>query len=159
MSELWERQESESYPAFAAFQSYLTATPRSYTKVAQELRKSLTLIRRWAKRNNWRERADAWDSEVSRRALEQASADYAAMITRQINIGRMFQSRGANAIQAMDLSNLPPKFLPALIDLTKTGANLERSARDLQNREKPSQENLFVSTLEKIWRGEQDDGA
>ena len=148
---IWDRRPGESYEAFAAFQTYLTE--RSYPKVAQKLSKSLTLIKRWAKRHEWRERADSWDAEVSRRALEQASADFAAMIERQINIGRMFQSRGANAIQQIDLANLPPKFLPALVALTKTGVDMERSARKLKF-DKP-QEDVFVSTLEKIWAEEE----
>ncbi|MBR0288801.1 MAG: hypothetical protein IJQ82_07465 [Selenomonadaceae bacterium] len=142
----WERQRGESYPAFEAFQTYLEE--RTYPKVARRLSKSLTLIKRWAKQYKWRERADEWDNEISRKAMEKAADDYAAMIERQINVGRMFQARGANAIQQMDLTNLPPKFLPALVELTKVGVNVERTARQLKQ-DKP-QENLFVSTLEKI---------
>lgn len=155
MVKKWERQGNESYPAFSAFSEYLTMPERSYAKVAEKIGKSVSLIKRWAKRNDWRERADAWDNEVSRKAMEKASDEYAAMIERQIQISRMFQARGANAIQQMDLSNLPPKFLPALIDLVKVGANLERSAREL-NREKP-QENIFVDTLTKLWQGRGED--
>lgn len=142
----WERQRGESYPAFEAFQTYLEE--RTYPKVARRLSKSLTLIKRWAKEHKWRERADEWDNEISRKAMEKAADDYTAMIERQINVGRMFQARGANAIQQMDLTNLPPKFLPALVELTKVGVNVERTARQLKQ-DKP-QENLFVSTLEKI---------
>lgn len=147
---IWERQTGESYPAFEAFQTFLTE--RSYPKVSQACAKSLTLIKRWAKQNNWRERADAWDAEVSRKAMQKAADDFAKMIERQINIGRMFQSRGANAIQQMDLTELPPKFLPALVEMTKVGVNLERSAREL-NRTEP-QKDLFVTTLTKIWEKE-----
>ena len=87
--------------------------------------------------------------------MEKAADDFAAMIERQINISRMFQARGANAIQQMDLTNLPPRFLPALIELVKVGANLERSARELKQ-DKP-QENLFIKTMTKIWTGDADD--
>ena len=44
---LWERQAGESYPAFEAFQKYLT--DRNYPKVAENLSKSKSLIKRWAK--------------------------------------------------------------------------------------------------------------
>lgn len=145
--EKWERQAGESYPAFEAFQTYLTE--RSYPKTAERLSKSVTLIKRWSKQKNWRERADAWDAEISRKAMQKAADDFAKMIERQINIGRMFQSRGANAIQQMDLTELPPKFLPALVEMTKVGVNLERTAREL-NRAEP-QKNIFVETLTKIW--------
>lgn len=154
MANLWERQASESYPAYEAFNEYLTTAERSYSKVAEKLSKSTTLIKRWAKQHRWRERADAWDNEISRKAMEKAADDYAAMIERQISIGRMFQARGANAIQQMDLNNLPPKFLPALVEMAKVGVNLERTARELKQ-DKP-QENIFVETLTRIWQGEQD---
>ena len=147
---LWERQVGESYPAFEAFQKYLTE--RSYPKVAESLSKSKSLIKRWAKKYDWRIRADAWDNEISRQAMNKASEDFAAMVERQINIGRMFQARGATAIQNMDLTNLPPRFLSPAIDLVKVGVNLERSARQLKV-DKP-QENIFVETLTKIWQEE-----
>lgn len=150
---IWERLADESYPAFEAFKIYLAMSERTYPKVAAETSKSLTLIKRWAKRYRWRERADAWDSEVSRQAMKKAADDFAKMIERQINIGRMFQSRGANAIQQMDLTTLPPKFLPALVEMTKVGVNMERSAREL-NRTEP-QKDLFVTTLTKIWERRQ----
>ena len=87
--------------------------------------------------------------------MERASEDFAAMVERQINIGRMLQSRAANAIQRMELTDLPPKFLSALVEAVKVGTNLERTARDLKQ-SKP-QENLFVETLTKIWEGRRDD--
>ena len=153
---IWERRANETNPAYEAFKVYLTLEERSYPRVATAVSKSLTLIKRWAKAHDWRARADAWDNELSRKALEKASAEFASMVERQINIGRMLQSRGANAIQRMDFSNLPPKFLPALVEMTKAGVNMERSARELQ-RAKP-QENLFVETLTKLWeRGGADD--
>ena len=155
MTNLWERLCNESYPAYEAFHEYLTTPERSYSKVAAKLSKSTTLIKRWAKQNNWRERADAWDNEISRKAMEKAADDFALMIERQIGIGRMFQARGANLIQQMDLNNLPPKFLPALVDMVKVGVNMERTARELK-RTKP-QENLLVDTLTKIYRGSVDE--
>ena len=150
---LWERRPKESYAAYEAFQIFLTE--RSYPKVAERLKKSLSLIKRWAKNNNWRERADAWDNEVNRKAMVKAEDEFAAMILRQLTVGKMFQVKGANAIQQMDLSSLPPKFLPALTALVQTGVKIERSARELQI-DKP-QENLFVTTLQKIQQRIDDD--
>lgn len=149
----WERQERESYPAFEAFKLFLTE--RSQKKVATLLSKSTTLIKRWARKNRWNERADAWDNELQSRALEKASEEYAAMIERQINIGRMMQAKAANAIQQMDLADLPPKFLPALTAMVSAGVKIERSARDLENA-KP-QENLLVETLSRVWERSDDD--
>lgn len=157
MSEKWDRQPNESYPAYEAFREFLGMNERSYQRVAEKLSKSATLIKRWAKNNHWRERADAWDAELNDRALEQAAQDYAAMITRQISVGRLFQVKAANAIQQMDFNNLPPKFIPALATLAQTGVKIERSARDLQRSNEPTQENLFVTTLNKIWGADDDE--
>lgn len=150
---IWDKQARESYPAFQAFQVFLAS--RSYPAVAQEVSKSLTLIKRWAKRHQWRERADAWDSEVNRKAMDKAADDFAAMIELQIKVGRMTQVKAANAIQQMDFSSLPPKYLTALTNLLLSGAKLERSARALKHDE--PQENLFVSTLAKIQQRIEDD--
>lgn len=145
--EKWERQAGESYSAYEAFQKYLEK--RNLREVEAALGKNESLIKRWSAQNHWRERVDAWDNEVSRRTLEKASADFAAMIERQIAIGRMFQAKAANAIQQMDLNDLPPKYLTPLSNLAKVGVEIERSARALKVEE--PQENTFVKTLTEIW--------
>ena len=150
---IWDKQSGESYPAYEAFRVFLNQ--RRYPAVAQQVGKQLSLIKRWAKRHDWRERADAYDSELNRKALEKASDEYAAMIQRQMAVGRMLQAKGANAIQAMDLTSLPAKYLPALLQAIKTGAQLERTARELKHSE--PQTDLFVKTLEKIDRRFEDD--
>lgn len=144
----WERQPRESYPAFNAFRVFLTV--RSYPDVSKQLSKSLSLIKRWAKQYAWKARADAWDNEISRKAMEKASEDFTTMVERQLNIGRLMQAKSANALKEMDLTNLPPKFIPALVSMLKAGVDIERSARELQI-EKP-QEDLFVNTLTRMWR-------
>ena len=149
----WERRPKESYAAYEAFQTFLKE--RSYPKVSQALRKSQTLIKRWAKNNEWRSRADAWDNEVSKKAMEKTSEDFAKMIERQINEGRMLQGKAVQALQQIDFEALPPKFIPALINMIKIGVEVERSARTLKL-EKPK-ENLFVETLTKLWEERGDD--
>ena len=146
----WERQAGESYSAYEAFRVYLDK--RNLREVAAALSKNQSLIKRWSSQNNWRERADAWDNEISRQAIEKAATDFAAMVERQISIGRMFQAKAANAIQQMDLTDLPPKYLTPLSNLAKVGVEIERSARALKVEE--PQENNFVKTLSEIWEKE-----
>ena len=152
----WDRQSGESYPAFEAFKIYLNLSARTYQKVATAVGKSLTLIKRWAKNHRWRDRADAFDAELQRQSLEKAADEYAAMIARHINVGKLLQAKAANAISQMDLTNLPPKFLPALANMIKIGTQVERSARELNN-EGNTSENLFADTLNKIWQKHFDD--
>lgn len=150
--EKWERQAGESFSAYEAFQKYLEK--RNLREVSAALKKNQSLIKRWSAQNNWRERADAWDNEISRKAMEKASDDFAAMVERQISIGRLFQAKAANAIQQMDLNDLPPKYLSHLSNMAKTGVEIERSARALKVNE--PQENTFVKTLSSIWEKEND---
>lgn len=152
----WDRQSGESYPAFEAFKIYLNLSARTYIKVANETQKSLTLIKRLAKNHHWRDRADAYDAELQRQSMEKAADEYAAMIARHVNVGKLLQIKAANAIQQMDLTNLPPKFLPALANMIKIGAQVERSAREL-NKEGNTTDNLLTETLTKIWERTNDD--
>ncbi len=63
----WERMPGESETAYAAFLSYLEMKPRrSFVGAARLVGKHESLIRRWAERHRWRERAWAWDVHQSR---------------------------------------------------------------------------------------------
>ncbi len=64
----WEQQPDESGRAFEAFRAYRDLDPgdRSYRKVAEQLRKSPSLIGRWSSQHRWVERAEAWDREQDR---------------------------------------------------------------------------------------------
>ena len=55
----WLRRDDETNPSYEAFRSYLNL--RSTTKVAEDLGKSLTLITGWCTRNDWVNRAAAYD--------------------------------------------------------------------------------------------------
>jgi len=70
---LWEQMPGESGPAYAAFLAYrdMGAT-RTYVATARSLRRHESLIRRWATRYRWRERAWRWD-------VQQAGQDEAAV--------------------------------------------------------------------------------
>lgn len=59
-----ERQPKETGPAFEAFRCYLEMGPsRSVHKVARQLSKSDTLIKRWSSRWSWVERTRKFESQ------------------------------------------------------------------------------------------------
>src|ERR1700751_3857272 len=63
----WNRMEGESAKAFAAFCQFTElGSERSYTKVAEKLKKSTTIIGRWGKRFNWHHRAADFDEHNAR---------------------------------------------------------------------------------------------
>lgn len=71
----WMKQPKESEPAYAAFCAFRDAGPgRTVAAVGRALGKSGNLMDRWCQRNQWRERAAAWDAaQVS--VLQQSTAE------------------------------------------------------------------------------------
>ena len=69
----WEQMPGESGAAYAAFLAYrdMGAT-RTYVATARSLRRHESLMRRWATRHRWQERAWRWD-------VQQAGQDEAAV--------------------------------------------------------------------------------
>jgi hypothetical protein len=63
----WEQMPAESGPAYAAFVAYRDLGPsRTFKAGADQAGKHESLMRRWATRNRWRERAWAWDLHEAR---------------------------------------------------------------------------------------------
>ena len=128
----WERQEKESTKAYEAFVIYRDlGVGRTFKAVAEKLHKSYTIIRRWKEQWNWEKRATDWDNFIVEKASKKAAEDYAKMLELQINLGKMFQAKGATALQNMDFENVPMKFLPSIIELINSGVKIERTAREL----------------------------
>jgi hypothetical protein len=70
--DMWEKQEDESDPAFAAFTRYRIQGrgTRSIEAVSQELNKSTQIIGRWSAMWSWRARVIAWDRSEDIRLIE-----------------------------------------------------------------------------------------
>lgn len=60
---VWARRDTESHPAYTAFQAYRRL--RSTTKVAEELAKSDTIIKRWCTEHDWVSRVIAYDQYIA----------------------------------------------------------------------------------------------
>jgi hypothetical protein len=77
MASMWERQRSESSPAYAAFVQYRDLPPaaRSLARVGQECGKSKSLLGRWSVRWRWVERVRAYDAHLA--TIEQAAREQA----------------------------------------------------------------------------------
>ncbi len=150
MSELWEQFEGETPQAYEAFTVYRDlGAGRTYTAVAEKLRKSVSLIRRWKEKWIWAERAAAWDKNLTDKAIEKAADDYAKMIELQINIGKMMQAKGARALQGMDFDDVPLKFLPSIVSLINSGVSTERTSREIKMRHKNYDNELIITVMPK----------
>jgi hypothetical protein len=76
----WEPDPAWHPARREAFVLYRDMPARSYPRVARELSKSTTLVKRWASEDAWQDRVRAWDGECDRRRREEfmdAGADVA----------------------------------------------------------------------------------
>jgi len=147
---IWEKYSEETPQAYEAFTVYRDlGAGRTFTAVAEKLHKSCSLIRRWKEKWFWEERAAAWDKNITDKAIEKASEDYAKMIEHQINIGKMMQAKGARALQNMDLDAVPLKFLPSIVNLINSGVTTERTSREIKMRHKDFDNELIITVVPK----------
>lgn len=154
-NKLWDKQDGESSQAYEAFTTYRDlGVGRTFIAAAEKLHKSGALIRRWAHKYDWKNRADEWDKTITSKAVEKAAEDYAKMLDFQINLGKMMQAKGAKGLQGMDFEDLPIKYLPSIIDLISTGIKNERAARDIKSTQQGSNE-LVISVISKKFGGEE----
>jgi len=71
--ELWQRQAGETARQYQAFLAYRALGPdRTLPEAARRLGISLSLVKRWSSRNQWRVRAELWDAHEREQAEEEA---------------------------------------------------------------------------------------
>jgi len=84
-TQAWEQQPGESPVAHEAFQVYLRlCARRTFAAAARQLRKQTSLIRRWARRHSWRDRAYLWDLAQDRATSAALAQEREADLRRQL---------------------------------------------------------------------------
>ena len=111
MKNAWERLENETDAAFSAFKIYLELDERSYKKVAEKLKKSTTLIYRWADKFDWKNRVIAWDNSLLEELRKTEKQNLSKTINRQLKDLQNFQSKAAESLNQKDLSKASVKSL------------------------------------------------
>lgn len=123
----WERQKGESSQAFQAFSCYLNqGDNRSLRKVAQELSKSDTLIKRWSSQWHWQERLRQYTNEIRRTEFAEEQRQLKKMRERQMKIAEIMQQKGFQALQKLDPETI---FTKDVIRLITEGVRLETEIR------------------------------
>ena len=117
----WDRQENESTPAYKAFLCYREL--RSCVKVAGELGKSSTLIEGWCSKWSWVDRCRDYDNALQGAEFEERRAQIRAMQQKHLQTADTLQAKALEAIQKLDMDELPPKVL---LEYLKLGVELER---------------------------------
>jgi hypothetical protein len=122
MTELqpWQRQPGETDKAWAAFVTFRNLEPseRSLSRVVSELGKSRGLIERWSSRNNWRERAEAWDEEQDLRLLSSRVEAKKRMDEEHLRIVRAARNKAVQALKDVDPSEFTLTELRNWLDMT-----------------------------------------
>lgn len=110
-AKLWERMNKETDAAFSYFKIYLELDERSCKKVAEKLKKSTTLIYRWADKFDWKNRAVAWDNSLLEELRIKEKQNLSKTIRRQLENLKIFQERAADGLNQKNLSKASVKSL------------------------------------------------
>jgi len=123
----WERQDGETSKQFEAFSVYRDmGEERSLTKVAQQLKKSTTLMGRWSGINNWVERCLAWDNEQDRLLRQQQLKDIKNMRKRHAKIAEAMILKAAKALKEIKDDEIKPQDVSRMVEVA---SKLERISR------------------------------
>lgn len=129
----WEKQPSESDPAFAAFVAYRDlGLLRSTAKAAKAIGKSKRLIDGWSSKNSWRIRVSAWDAEVDRIDRLELLDQRRQMRERHVTLAIDLQEKVIAVLDQLgDNEDLAVKYFAdpnALIRVVDVATKLERAA-------------------------------
>lgn len=128
----WDRQDGETSRAYEIFCAYRDkGVGRSVREIARSCQINERQIYKWKSTHKWDERVDAWDSEMLDKAMRKATNDYARMLERQINNGKVLQDRAMRAIMAMDFDVATLRSLHSVVELFNCGVEMERTAREI----------------------------
>ncbi|HUT75513.1 MAG TPA: hypothetical protein VM221_11860 [Armatimonadota bacterium] len=98
-SKPWDRQKGESTVSHQAFVVYRDlGASRTFVGAAHALEKSISLVRRWAARYDWRDRVWAWDVSQARQAEEALRQQREEALRRQ--------ARDADQLQRLAMARL-----------------------------------------------------
>lgn len=111
----WGRMPDETESAFAAFKVYLEMPDRSYQKVAQKLSKSLTIIKRWGNRYDWKSRAREWGNSLLGDVRDTIKCELTRRLINQWRQSIELQDRSFDEI--MRLLESRPRSLKTLTEL------------------------------------------
>lgn len=84
---------------------------------------------------------------MTEKAAEKAAQEYAQMIERQINIGKMLQARATKALQNIDVNKISARALPSLVKMLESGVKIEQSAREIVASQQNQHKTLTINIV------------
>lgn len=147
-SKPWERQKGESEVAFTAFSLYRDkGAERTLQSVADELQKSYTLIRRWAKTWFWADRVREYDNDKERQAKKEAEKGLREMYARQTKIAMSVQAKALKALDALDPETMSAKDIKEYIKMATELERLNRTMNAGQNEAAEASSHNLADTI------------
>ncbi len=132
----WEQQPGESGPAFEAFSTYRDLGPgRTVSAVAEKLRKSDSLLRRWKGKWGWQQRAAAYDASIAEEARRKAIKDRRDMENRHIGLAMQLQKKALEALNLMEPGEMSPRDIKEFVKLATELERLNRSFEEQRTAE------------------------
>lgn len=123
----WERQQGEGTKAYEAFNTYLLmGEDRTYSKVANELKKSTTIIGRWGSQYRWRERVAAYDAHQMELTRKDQAKAIRRMRERHAILATSMLTKVTKKMAKMSEDELTPQDMKAWVDVA---TKLERLSR------------------------------
>ena len=120
----WERQLNESAQAFEAFYLYLSmGTDRSYRLVAEQLKKSHTIIGRWGREWNWQRRIREYDNHLVAEDVKRAKKEVQDRYSRFGRVSDQLTMTALEVIRAVNLKDLSPQDALAFLRVAATLAD------------------------------------
>lgn len=135
MQNLWDHQQNESPKSFGRFALYRDmGTDRSLRKLAKDLDLNLSTLAEISKRDNWQERAAAFDAYIDKASQFNQLSHLKAMKSRQIALALKAQEFAQKGLEILmrsfddeRINNIRPEGLSRLLEI---GCRLERLNRD-----------------------------
>jgi len=119
----WDRRPRESARAYEAFRRYRDLGPlRTIEALVGDPDRRETLAA-WCRRNDWKDRAEAWDAETHRAEDARRLEALRTMHDVHARTGRAIQQKALAALNAVQPEDIPPYAAARLLEL---GARMER---------------------------------
>ena len=114
---IWERQSGETEKAYSAFKVYLEMEDRSLQKVTESLQKNATLIRRWASKNDWKNRAAAYDSSIVESTRQLKIAAIKESLRRKVGIADKLEQKALKALEEISINRISGRTIVEMLTL------------------------------------------
>ncbi len=126
----WDRLPNESDKAYEAFRNFLNlGGERSLLKVAEKVSKSEGQIKKWSRKNFWRERAAAYDSSIVENERRQNVKRWETAIEKLWKLALLYADKAVEKMLKVDTERMSVR---ATIDMGVAAKELFNTIKELE---------------------------